>query len=300
MTFTAAEIGPQTGRVVVVTGANSGLGFETAKALVAHGATVVAACRSREKGEAAVSALAAAAADGGAVHLMPLDLASLASIHSFAGTFRARFERLDLLVNNAGVMMPARRALTVDGFELQLGTNHLGHFALTGLLLDRLRGTAASRVVTVSSLAHRVGAIAFDDLQSERRYRRFASYGQSKLANLLFSAELGRRLGALGADVVSVAAHPGYSATNLQNTVRLFKLFNPLAGQRADRGALPTLYAATATGVQSGDYYGPGGLFELRGLPRPAKRTAAARDEALALHLWDVSEALTGVTYPRA
>jgi len=285
-----------TGRVAVVTGANSGLGLATAEALVRRGATVIAACRHPERAAAAVTRLRAVADHGGdAVHV-PLDLASLASVEAFAQALAGRFDRVDLLVNNAGVMMPKRRTATADGFELQFGTNHLGHFALTLRLVPLLAAARAPRVVTVSSLAHRAGRLDFDDLQAERRYRRFRSYGTSKLANLLFSRELGRRAAACGLDLISAAAHPGYTATNLQDTVLAFKLFNPVAGQRPARGALPTLYAATAPDVRSGDFFGPRGLFQLRGAPKRVGASAAGRDPALAARLWEVSEALTSLS----
>lgn len=297
MAFSESDIGEQRGRVAVVTGANSGIGFETARALAEHGATVVMACRNPEKGEEAAARVRAVAAEGGEVALMALDLADLASVAAFACAVTERFDRVDLLINNAGVMMPKRRGETADGFELQVGTNHLGHFALTGALLGLVRRTPGARVVTVSSLAHRMGQIDFEDLHWTRRYKRMPAYSQSKLANLLFSRELGRRLAAAGADTVSVAAHPGYTATNLQNTVTTFKLFNPVVAQSAARGALPTLLAAVSPGVQSGDYFGPGGPLELRGRPKPAKVSARARDEAVAERLWAVSEELTGVRF---
>ncbi|PKN57094.1 MAG: short-chain dehydrogenase [Deltaproteobacteria bacterium HGW-Deltaproteobacteria-14] len=298
--FSESDIGEQRGRVVVVTGANSGIGFETARVLAERGATVVMACRNPDKGEAAAAQIRALAPAEGEVALLPLDLADLASVAGFARAVRERFDRLDLLINNAGVMMPKRRGETADGFELQLGTNHLGHFALTGALLELVRRTPGARVVTVSSLAHRMGHIDFEDLQWTRSYKRMPAYGQSKLANLLFARELGRRLAAAGADTISVAAHPGYTATNLQNTVTAFKLFNPVVGQSAARGALPTLFAAVSPGLQSGDYFGPGGPFELRGRPRPAKVSQRAQDEAVAARLWAVSEELTGVRYELA
>lgn len=296
MKFDESQIGDQRGRVAVVTGANSGIGFETARALAEHGATVVMACRNLDKGEAALSRIRERAPESD-VSLMALDLASLASVAAFAAAVRERFPRIDLLINNAGVMMPKRRGETEDGFELQFGTNHLGHFTLTAALIDLVRAAPGGRVVTVSSLAHRMGRIDFDDLQWTQRYKRMAAYNQSKLANLLFSQELGRRLAAAGADTVSAAAHPGYTATNLQNTVTTFKIANPVAGQSAPRGALPTLYAAVAPDVKSGDYYGPGGLMELRGRPKPAKIARLAKDESLAERLWEVSEELTGVRF---
>ena len=296
--WTVEDMADQTGRVAIVTGANSGIGFETAKGLAARGATVVLACRNPDKGRDALDRIREATPDAD-VTLEALDLASLASVEAFAERFRASHDRLDLLIANAGVMMPPKRETTADGFELQFGTNHLGHFALTGRLLDVLLATPGSRVTVVSSMAHKMGAsIDFDDLQWEsRRYRKMASYGQSKLANLLFAYELQRRLEAAGADTVATAAHPGWTATNLQKDVGLFKAFNPFFAMKPWKGALPTLYSATAAGVSGGAYVGPGGLSGMRGYPKIVTSNAKSHDEAVAARLWAVSEELTGVTF---
>ncbi len=292
--WTTEQMGEQRGRVALVTGANSGIGFETARALAAKGATVIVACRDRVKGEQAVAAIHRKHPSA-TVELMLLDLAALAAVRAFADQFLHRFDRLDLLINNAGVMMPPL-SRTADGFELQFGTNHLGHFALTGLLLKPLLKTPGSRVVTVASMAHRLGSLEFDDLQwQSRRYDKKRSYGQSKLANLLFTAELQRRLAAAGSGTLAVAAHPGWTHTDLQRHVRLFELLNPFMAMPPWQGALPTLYAATAPEVVPGGYYGPKGWFEVRGYPGPASSSAAARDEDAARRLWRISEELTGV-----
>src|SRR4051812_34116937 len=277
--WTAADMPDQSGRRALVTGANSGIGLEAAKALAEGGARVILACRDVGRGEEAARRIE------GDVEVRRLDLADLASVRDFAAGLDGP---LDLLVNNAGVMAPPRRT-TADGFELQIGTNHLGHFALTGLLLDRLLEGERPRVVTISSGAHRIGRIDFDDLQSERRYRRWQAYGQSKLANLLFAFELQRRAGLA---LFSVAAHPGYSATNLQG--RSLAVFNLLLAQSAAMGALPTLYAATMD-VPPAAYIGPGGPGEMRGHPKLVSASAAARDEATAARLWEISERLTGI-----
>jgi NAD(P)-dependent dehydrogenase (short-subunit alcohol dehydrogenase family) len=299
--WTAEQIPDQSGRTAIVTGANSGLGLVCARELARKGASVVLACRDTVKGEAAVEAIARAAPSA-KVELEELDLANLASVRAFAERLRSTNGDVHLLLNNAGVMAPPRR-LTADGFELQLGTNHLGHFALTGLLLAALEGRPDARVVTLSSNAHKMGRIRFDDLQSERRYSRWQAYGQSKLANLMFALELHRRLRAAGSSVKSLAAHPGYAATNLQSAAaplvdRLVMVgTNALLAQSAERGALPSLYAATAPDVESGAYVGPDGLGEFRGHPHVVAPTSAARDEASAARLWEVSEELTGVRF---
>jgi NAD(P)-dependent dehydrogenase (short-subunit alcohol dehydrogenase family) len=287
MKWTAQDMPAQDGRVFVITGANSGIGLEAARALAAAGAHVVVACRDTAKGRHAVAGL------DGDFDVRRLDLADLASVRAFAAELRGD---IDVLVNNAGVMA-VPRAKTADGFELQLGTNHLGHFALAGLLLPRIR----DRVVTISSQAHRTGRINFGDLQSERRYQRWMAYGQSKLANLLFMMELQRRLAAAGSPLRSVAAHPGYSATNLQFHTQSFQdqimgVFNHVIAQSAAMGALPTLYAATAD-VPGGAYAGPDGLFEQRGHPKLVDMSGAAKDPDTARRLWEVSEELTGVRY---
>jgi NAD(P)-dependent dehydrogenase (short-subunit alcohol dehydrogenase family) len=304
--WTAADIPDQHGRVAVVTGANSGIGFITARELARVGARVVLAVRDAEKGAAAAREIKAAVPNA-ELEVGSLDLASLASVRSFAEWFEREHEALDLLINNAGVMAPPRRT-TVDGFELQFGTNHLGHFALTGLLLGRMEGRDDARVVTVSSGAHRMGRINFDDLQGERRYFRWSAYGQSKLANLLFAFELNRRLRAAGSGIRSLAAHPGYAATNLQSAVapqpdRFFMAFTNLVfAQSAEMGALPLLFAATHPGLEGGTYVGPGGFFEQRGYPQQVEASQAARDEETAGRLWEVSEGLTRVAFriPRA
>jgi NAD(P)-dependent dehydrogenase (short-subunit alcohol dehydrogenase family) len=303
--WTAADIPPLDGRVIIVTGANSGLGFETALALARAGGRVVLACRDQAKGAGAVDRLRAGV-PGAEVELAPLDLADLVSVRTFAAEFSAGHDRLDVLVNNAGVMAIPRRE-TADGFEMQLGTNHLGHFALTGQLLDRLLATPGARVVTVTSMAARGARIRFDDLQGLRHYGRWSAYGQAKLANQLFTLELDRRVTGRGADLASVAAHPGYAATNLQMVgpqmsgsglmERMSRLGNTLFAQSAATGALPTLYAATAPGVGGGQFFGPDRLFGMRGNPKPVPFLKAATDTGTALRLWEVSEDLTGVRY---
>jgi NAD(P)-dependent dehydrogenase (short-subunit alcohol dehydrogenase family) len=299
--WTAADIPDQAGRTAVVTGANSGLGLAAARALAGAGAEVVLACRNLEKGEAAVASIRSEVPDA-SLALEELDLSGLASVRAFAERFGNRHEGLDLLINNAGVMAPPRRE-TADGFELQLGTNHLGHFALTGLLLDGMRGREDARVVTVSSTAHKFGRIAFANLQGERHYFRWRAYGQSKLANLLFARELDKRLRAAGSTVKSLAAHPGYSSTNLQSAApplldrTLMKVTNLLVGQSPEMGALPELYAATRPNLDGGLFIGPDGFEEQRGYPKVVSPVKAGRDEAVAARLWEVSEELTGVSY---
>jgi NAD(P)-dependent dehydrogenase (short-subunit alcohol dehydrogenase family) len=294
------NIPEQAGRVVVVTGANSGLGLVIARELARRGALVVLACRNMEKGRAA-HAEVAAVASGPEPELEELDLASLESVRDFAGRFEAKHDGLDLLINNAGVMASPRR-LTEDGFELHLGTNHLGHFVLTRLLLPLMEGREDARVVTVSSNAHKtVRRIAFDNLNGDRRYFRWNAYGQSKLANLLFALELDRRLRARGSTVKSLAAHPGYATTNLQSAAApafdrvVMKMTDAVVGQSGEMGALPVLYAATEPGLEGGTYAGPDGIGEQRGHPKIVNPNRVARDEGSARRLWDVSEELTGV-----
>ncbi len=299
--WTSDQIPDQSGRTAIVTGANSGLGLEAARELARAGAHVVLACRDTEKGAAALRDIQADVPNA-RVELAPLDLASLASVHAFAEKVRAEHDGLDVLINNAGVMAPPRRE-TADGFELQIGTNHLGHFALTALLIGAMDGREEARVVTVSSGAHRFGRIDFDDLQSTHRYRRWRAYGQSKLANLLFAFELDRRLRAAGSAIRSLGAHPGYSATNLQSAAppmvdRLVMVVtNRLLAQDVKMGVLPELYAATYPGLEGGTYIGPDGIAEQRGHPEPVGTSGAARDEEAARRLWAVSEELTGVTF---
>jgi NAD(P)-dependent dehydrogenase (short-subunit alcohol dehydrogenase family) len=293
--FTPDHIPDLAGKTVIVTGANSGIGHAAAAALATAGATVVLAVRDQVKGEAAAATIR------GTTEVRPLDLASLDSVRAFAAAWQGD---IDLLINNAGVMIPPL-SRTADGFELQFGTNHLGHFALTNLLLPHV----ADRVVTVSSDAHRGGAIDFDDLNWERkRYRPWRAYGQSKLANLLFTSELQRRLTEVGSTVKATAAHPGYAATNLQShsgsrlmKVAMEQLGNRLLAQDAAGGALPTLYAAIAD-IPGGSFAGPSGPFGLglRGAPKLVGRSAAARDEEAARRLWTVSETLTGVSFPES
>jgi NAD(P)-dependent dehydrogenase (short-subunit alcohol dehydrogenase family) len=298
--WTIADIPDQTGRTAVITGANTGLGYETATALAAKGAHVVLAVRNLEKGKAAAD-LISARTPGASVALQELDLTSLDSIRAAVDQLRGDYASIDLLINNAGVMMTPK-STTKDGFELQFGTNHLGHFALTNLLLDRVLAAPGSRIVTVSSVGHRFArrGIRFDDLQWDRDYSRVGAYGQAKLANLMFTYELQRRL--QGTDTIAVAAHPGGSNTelmrNLPVAIRgLGTLLAPLF-QGPDMGALPTLRAATDPGVLGGQYYGPDGFGEQRGYPKVVASSAASHDTAAQRRLWTVSEELTSVVSP--
>ncbi len=304
--WSESDIGDQSGRVVVVTGANTGIGYQTAAVLAYRGAHVVLAVRNLQKGNAALSRIVAAGGQGARkvdVTLQVLDLSSLDSVHCAAGALRAAYPRIDLLINNAGVMWTPKQ-VTKDGFELQFGTNHLGHYALTGLILDRLLGVRGSRVVTVSSLGHRIrAAIHFDDLQWQHHYDRIAAYGQSKLANLLFTYELQRRLAARpDAKTIAVAAHPGGSNTELaRHLPRIFQplkaVLGPVLFQSPAMGALPTLRAATDPTVEGGQYYGPDGFLEQRGRPKLINSSAQSHDEELQRRLWAVSEELTGVSF---
>lgn len=301
----AEDVPNLTGKVAVVTGANSGIGYEAAKVLAGKGAQTILACRSHEKADTALREIRAAH-PAATVEVIELDLASLASIRAFADTVHARFQSLHILLNNAGVMaLPYRR--TVDGFEMQFGTNHLGHFALTGLLLDRLLATPQSRVVTVSSGLHQIGKMRFADPNAERGYQRWLAYGQSKLANLLFTYELQRRLAARALSTISVATHPGYAATNLQSAsariegpalhTRMLALSNRFMAQSAAMGALPLLYASVAPDVRGGDYIGPDGFMEQWGYPKKVHSNQRSHDTEAAAKLWNLSEKLTGVTY---
>ncbi|MEQ7005824.1 oxidoreductase [Actinopolymorpha sp. B17G11] len=299
--WTADTIPDLTGLTAVVTGANSGLGFHTALELARYGATVVMACRDLRKGEAALARMKHELGRP-ALELRRLDLADLASVRAFAVEMRTAHPRLDILVNNAGIMAIPRH-VTPDGFERQLGVNHLGHFALTGLLFSCLTRAGSSRVVTVTSASHSVGRIDFDDLMSERRYGRWRAYAQSKLANLLFAFELQRRAEHTGLDLVSAASHPGYAATNLQHPWSqtrppgwLLRTAGDLAAQPAFAGALPSLYAATMPDVRSGDFFGPR-WFGLRGSPTRVRAAARAYDSATAEALWKRSAELTGVDF---
>jgi NAD(P)-dependent dehydrogenase (short-subunit alcohol dehydrogenase family) len=299
--WSAADIPAQDGRLAIVTGANSGLGLVIARELARAGARVVMACRNLEKGERAAEQIRQAV-DRAQVRVERLDLAELESVRAFAERVGGGGDPVDLLVNNAGVMAPPRR-LTKDGFESQLATNHLGHFALTGLLLGRLLAAPEPRVVTQSSLVHRIGKINFDDLQGERWYVRWLAYGQSKLANLMFAFELQRRAAEAGTALRSMAAHPGYAATNLQFAgppvyeQALMAIGNRLFAQSAEMGALPALYAATAPELPGGSFVGPGGPSEQRGHPRVVSAARRAYDERAWRRLWEVSEQLTGVRY---
>ncbi|MFF9772342.1 oxidoreductase [Streptomyces sp. NPDC013978] len=298
------DIPDQHGRSAVVTGANSGIGYAAARALARRGAHVVLACRSAERGAAALERMSSEVPDG-SVELMRLDLGDLRSVREFAEAYAQTSDRLDLLVNNAGVMAVAR-SRTADGFETQFGINHLGHFALTGLLLPALLATPGARVVTVSSLMHLRANIDIGDLNSERGYGRWLAYGRSKTANLLFTHELARRLAANGSDVVAAAAHPGYASTNLQtagpsaegrkSVERFMRVGNRFFAQSAEGGALPTLYAATAPDVRPDSFTGPS-FAMWRGSPAPSLRAPWSRDDRASERLWAASEHLTGVTY---
>ena len=303
--WTSDHILDQHNRTAVVTGANTGIGYETARALAKKGAHVVLACRNEEKGEDAARRIEAES-PAGSVELMRLDLGSLDAVRAFAEAFGEKHDRLDLLVNNAGVMVPPF-GTTEDGFELQFGVNVLGHFALTGLLLDRLASTSGSRVVTVSSLAHRQGEMDLGRIRGAdfrdggnpdgAAYKPWRAYGQSKLGDLLFAIELQRRLSAAGHETISLAAHPGFTKTDLQRNSGASAFVGRLLGMEAERGALPTLYAATAPEAEPGGYYGPDGFYEMRGDPAPAKVMPQAQDEETARRLWETSEELTDVRY---
>ncbi len=295
MSWTATNIPLQTGRVAIVTGANSGIGLETAKALAIKGADVVMACRNLQKADLAADSIRAEV-PGANLTVIKLDLADLASVRMFTEAFGQEYDRLDLLINNAGVMVPPF-SKTKDGFELQFGANHLGHFALTGLLTPHIRKMSGARVINVSSGAHRMGKLEFGNLQAEKGYKPWAAYGQSKLANLLFMRQLNVYFSQEKIDALAAAAHPGYTGTNLQSTSGVFKYLNPVLGQKPAMGALPTLYAATAPDVRPNDYYGPDGFQEMRGYPEKVSMTADARNPALAERLWRVSEKLTEVRY---
>jgi NAD(P)-dependent dehydrogenase (short-subunit alcohol dehydrogenase family) len=305
--WTAEQIPSQTGKTALITGANSGIGYQAAVELARHGAHVLLGVRSLEKGQAALDRLLREV-PGAQAELAVLDMASLASIHDFSQKFTAAGRGLDLLINNAGVMALPTRELTPDGFERQFGTNHLGHFALTGLLLPRFLASTAPRVVTVASLAHRNGKIEFDNLQSERSYVPWDAYNNSKLANILFARELDRRAKAAGSRLISLPVHPGISRTSIVSNgpgtgskdfkIMLLGLLAPIITQDDKMGALPTLYAATAPEAKDGEYIGPDGFKEFKGYPKVVQPLPRALDEAVAKKLWAVSEELTGVKYP--
>jgi NAD(P)-dependent dehydrogenase (short-subunit alcohol dehydrogenase family) len=302
--WTAADMPDQSGRHAIVTGANSGLGLHTAAELAIKGATVTLAVRDVQRGELAAEKIRTRAPQA-EVDVAYLDLADLSTVRAFAQAWRSNSaQSIDLLINNAGIMAIPYRVST-DGYEMQFATNHLGHFALTGLLLDSM--SANARVVNVSSQAHRMGRINFDDLSGEKSYSAWRAYGQSKLANLLFTSELQRRLDQAGLDIRATAAHPGYANTNLQAAAptmegrawiaRLMGVVNAVVAQPASMGALPTLYAATVPDLAGDTYIGPGGIAEQRGHPKPVGRASAAKDAAAAARLWQVSADLTGVHY---
>jgi NAD(P)-dependent dehydrogenase (short-subunit alcohol dehydrogenase family) len=303
--WTAADVGDQSGRIAVVTGATSGLGLETARVLAQHGATVVLAGRDQAKTSGAVDAIRASQPSA-AVETAELDLASLQSVRTAAADLTARFPKLDLVINNAGVMMPPY-SLTKDGFELQFGTNHLGHFALTGLLMNSLLAVPGSRVVTLSSNGHRAGRMNFADLQSAKHYQKMAAYGRSKLANLMFTYELQRRLAAARAQTIALAAHPGTARTDLTRHLSAisqaalsprFGLLNSWWVQDGSMGALPTLRAATDPEAIGGTYYGPEGPFQFTGYPVVVTSSVRSHNREAQRRLWVESEQLTGVTYP--
>ena len=293
----AAELPSQQGKLVVITGGNRGLGFETATAFVAAGAQVVLACRDPQKAQQAIVPLQQQY-PAAQVEVMALDVADLASVHRFAEAFNARFEKLDVLIHNAAAIL-APQGLTKDGFELHLGTNHFGPFALTGLLLDRLNAAATARIINISSMAHRLtaGLDPDDPGLRARAYKPMDAYGRSKLASLLFTQELDRRLKSSGARTLAVTAHPGYTATNLDLGGFFMRLATKLFAQAPAIGALPALFAATTNDAKGGEYFGPGGYKELSGAPKRVECSDAARDALLAKRLWVLSEQLTGVRY---
>ncbi len=298
--FTMNNVPSQQGRVAIVTGANVGLGFETTKALAAKQATVIMACRSEAKALEARTKILAEHPDAD-VHFIALDLSDLASVRKFAEQFLSQFKRLDLLINNAGVMIPPYEK-TVDGFELQMGANYFGHFLLTSLLLPTLETTAGARVVQLSSIAHKSGRIHFSDMHFEKRYSRMKAYGQSKLAMLMFAFELDRQLKAHGYKTLSVAAHPGVSSTNLSRYIPgwLMTLASPLfksMSQLPVDGAQPQLYAALGEDINGGDFTGPDGSREMKGKPVKVSAMPHALDKSVAKKLWDVSVELTGATW---
>ncbi len=292
----ANNIADQSGKIAIVTGASSGIGYETARVLANKNAKVIIAVRNPQKGEKALEKIKAENA-GADVSVMIVDLADLKSVEKFAKEYRKKYDRLDLLINNAGVMVPPY-SKTSDGFELQFGTNHLGHYALTGHLVDLLKKTAGSRVVNVSSMAHNRGNLQFDDLNWEnRKYKPWSAYGDSKIANIYFTRELKKRFEANNIDVMVTAAHPGWTATELQRNTGLASFLNNFFAQDISMGALPTLYAAVGEDVNSGDYFGPSGFMEMNGYPKKVDSNKLSKDDKIAVMLWKVSEDLTNVKY---
>ena len=302
--WTAAQMPSQAGKTMLVTGANSGIGYQAALEFARHGAYVLLGCRNQAKGEAALRRLQQEA-PGAKAEVVALDVASLASVRAFATAFSSSGAPLHVLVNNAGVMARGERQLTEDGFERQFATNHLGHFALTGLLLPALERAGESRVVTVASLAHRNGKIDWNNLQSERSYVPWDAYNSSKLANILFARELDRRARNAGMALLSAAAHPGIARTSIFENgpgtdnlkAKIVRLLAPVMTQDDIMGALPTEYAATAAEVRGGEYIGPGGIGEFRGYPKVVQPRPQALDQATGERLWQESERLTGVSY---
>lgn len=295
MNWTTQDMPDQTGKTAIITGANSGLGLETARALAAKGATVIMACRNLEKAAAAKRDILSSTPNA-KLEVMQLDVANLASVSEFAKAFASQQQHLDMLINNAGVMgLPLTKSS--DGFEMHFAANHLGHFALTGLLLEPLRKTANARVVVVGSAVERQAKLDFENLNGERQYNPLAAYGTSKLANMLFCYELARRLKQAGINALAAAAHPGWTASNLQQNSPEFRFLNPIFSQNAAQGALPILYAATATDVQNGEFFGPKGFLEMKGSPKRVKSSRASHDLELAQKLWNVSETMTKVQY---
>lgn len=296
MSWNKERIPSQQGKRILITGSNSGLGYETAKAMYEQGAEVIVACRNVEKGKAAIQQIEQESAGNGSLNVMQLDLASLSSIKAFISEFLSRFDQLDTLINNAGIMaLPFAR--TSDGFESQFGTNHLGHFALTGPLLPLLEKSTEPRIVVVSSLANRLGYINFNNLNAESSYLRWVAYCQSKLANIIFAKELQKRLRVQKSDIKVVSVHPGFSATNLQRYLPGNKLINFLFSQSQAMGCLPSLYAASSEEIEGGEYIGPSGLLEIRGYPKRARIPKIATDTKVAETLWQKSIALTGCAY---
>ena len=305
MPFRAEDVPAMSGKTVLVTGANSGIGFEAARVLAERGADLIMACRSPERGRDAEQRIRSQVPDA-RLEVRPLDLTSLASVRELARWVNDSRAQLHVLINNAGVMAIPRQT-TVEGFEMQLGVNHLAHFALTGLLIGKLLGTPGARVVNVSSQAHVIGRMRWDDLDGQRSYQKWTAYAQSKLANLLFSFELARRLAARKLDARALACHPGYASTNLQLVgptmersrwlLWAMKLSNQLVAQSALGGALPTLYAATSPAAENGEYIGPSGLFGRAGAPAPLRALAAAYDASAMQRLWEVSAQRTAVSF---
>jgi len=290
------NISDQSGKTVIVTGSSSGIGFEAARVMAKKNAEVIIAVRNDAKGEKALKKIVSEIKDA-KVKVMKLDLADLGSVKRFAEEFKRSYKKLDILINNAGVMMPPY-SKTANGFELQMGTNHLGHFALTQQLLDILNNTKGSRIVNVSSMAHKSGNINFDDINwDNRKYKPMKSYGDSKIANLYFTSELSKKLREKGTDTIVTSAHPGWTATELQRHNSAFDFLNRFFAQNVSMGTLPTLYAAVGQDVKSGDFYGPSGFMEMRGYPKKVSPNKRSQDMSTAAKLWEVSENLTGVKY---